>query len=155
MAKEIERKFLIDQKILRSLENGLLIKQGYIATKDKTTVRIRIKGESAYLTIKGKNLGMTRSEFEYQIPMPDAEQMLVEFCDCPIVEKIRYEHFHAGHTWEIDIFHGDNEGLVVAEVELLSEHEKVELPVWIKKEVTGDPKYYNINLLSHPYKNWH
>lgn len=154
MAKEIERKFLIDLTKIEPLENGTAIKQGYIATTNKTVVRARVAGKKAYLTLKGANKGVTRTEFEYEIPVDDAEQIIAELCNGPVVEKTRYLLEYIGHTWEVDIFHGDNEGLVIAEIELTSEDESFELPEWVETEVSGDPKYYNSSLLDHPFKNW-
>ena len=154
MALEIERKFLIDIEKLGTLENGYDIKQGYIQTKDKTTVRVRVKGNEAFLTIKGKNVGATRLEYEYFIPVIDANEMLQMLCAKPIIDKTRYLIEHKKHTWEIDIFHKENDGLVVAEVELESEDEMVELPDWIVNEVTDDARYYNSNLLEFPYSQW-
>ncbi|MEB8434349.1 CYTH domain-containing protein [Cocleimonas sp. KMM 6892] len=154
MAKEIERKFLIDLELIGDLPDGKLISQGFIGTNDKTVVRARIKGDEAFLTLKGKVTGFTRSEFEYQIPVDDATNIIKELCSGGVVEKTRYEIIHDNHTWEIDIFHGQNEGLVVAEVEVQSESESVSLPKWIVEEVTGDPKYFNVSLLSNPYSQW-
>lgn len=154
MAKEIERKFLIDASTIGSLENGMSIKQGYISTTDKTVVRVRVAGNMAYLTLKGENKQLTRSEFEYGIPINDAEQIITELCNGPIVEKTRYLRIYEGHTWEIDVFHGDNDGLIVAEIELESEEEAFKKPSWIAIEVSNDARYYNSSLLDHPYKNW-
>lgn len=154
MAQEIERKFLVDPDKLPALSGGHAIKQGYIPTADLTTVRVRISNENAYLTIKGQTHGNTRSEFEYPVPVPDAEQMLNELCQQPFIDKTRYLIQHEQHTWELDIFHGDNEGLRVAEVELSSEDERVNLPNWVTQEVSGEVKYYNSQLLKHPYKDW-
>ncbi|GAA0405023.1 CYTH domain-containing protein [Cocleimonas flava] len=154
MAKEIERKFLIDLKLIGDLPDGKLISQGFIGTNDKTVVRARIKGDEAFLTLKGEVTGFTRSEFEYQIPVDDATNIIKELCSGGVVEKTRYEIIYENHTWEIDIFHGQNEGLVVAEVEVQSESESVSLPKWIVEEVTGDPKYFNVSLLSNPYSQW-
>ncbi|PHQ64959.1 MAG: adenylate cyclase [Sulfurimonas sp.] len=154
MALEIERKFLIDINKLDKLKNGYYIKQGYIQTKDKTAVRVRVKGDEAFLTIKGKSVGATRLEYEYSIPVVDANEMLERLCAKPIIDKTRYLVKHKKHTWEIDIFHKENDGLIVAEVELESEDEIVELPEWILKEVTDDIRYYNSNLLEHPYSQW-
>ena len=154
MAKEIERKFLINMAAIGILENGTAIKQGYISTTDKTVVRARVAGNKAYLTLKGENKQLTRSEFEYEIAVNDAEQIISELCNGPIVEKTRYLRVYAGHIWEIDIFHGDNNGLVVAEIELKSENETFEKPSWITVEVSDDARYYNSSLLDHPYKNW-
>ncbi|EDZ61645.1 adenylate cyclase [Sulfurimonas gotlandica GD1] len=154
MALEIERKFLIDIDKLPILANGYDIKQGYIQTKDKTAVRVRVKGDEAFLTIKGESVGATRLEYEYAIPVVDANEMLDMLCGKPIIDKTRYLLKHKNHLWEIDIFHKENEGLIVAEVELESEDESVELPEWIVKEVTEDARYYNSNLLEHPYSQW-
>ena len=151
MAKEIERKFLIDMNLVGDLHDGKRISQGYISTKDKTVVRARIKGDKAFLTLKGEVKGFTCSEFEYAIPLADAEKILDELCSDEIVEKTRYEVFHKSHAWEIDFFHGSNKGLVVAEAEPESESEKVDLPNWVIKEVTGDTKYFNVSLLTNPY----
>ena len=154
MAKEIERKFLIDLGLIGDLPDGKLISQGFIGTNDKTVVRARIKGDEAFLTLKGEVTGFTCTEFEYQIPVEDATNIINELCSGGVVEKTRYDIIHENHTWEIDIFHGQNEGLVVAEVEVQSESESVSLPNWIVKEVTGDPKYFNVSLLSNPYSQW-
>ena len=155
MGQEIERKFLIDIGKLGVLENGQSIKQGYVQTSDKTVVRVRVKGSGAFITLKGENKGATRSEFEYPIPIEDALAIMNELCSGPTIDKTRYVVNNAGHTWEIDIFHGDNEGLVVAEVELKDENEIVEIPDWVTQEVTGDVKYYNLNLLAYPFRKWH
>lgn len=154
MAKEIERKFLVDLDRCPLPPLGQAIKQGYIPTVGKTVVRIRLKGDAAFLTLKGANTGASRTEFEYAIPVVDAEDMLAEFCAGAKVEKVRYEIPVGTHLWEIDIFAGDNQGLCVAEVELQAEDEAVDLPPWIVREVTGDPRYYNSNLLTHPYCQW-
>lgn len=154
MAQEIERKFLVDQDKLGELNCGIAIKQGYVPTSDKTAVRVRVMGDQAFLTLKGENRGAIRTEFEYEIPLDDAEQMLTELCTGPKVDKTRYLITHDKHLWELDIFSGENQGLVVAEVELNHEDETVTLPEWVASEVTGDPKYYNSNLLNHPFKNW-
>ncbi len=154
MAIEIERKFLLDTNKLPALAAGVLIKQAYIETIDNTVVRIRLMGEQAYLTIKGENQGASRPEFEYAIPLQDANEMIEKLCHGPIIEKTRYTLKHAQHLWEIDIFAGDNQGLQLAEVELQAADEVVELPDWVATEVTHDKRYYNSNLLKTPYKNW-
>jgi adenylate cyclase len=154
MAQEIERKFLVDRDQLPALSAGVRMVQGYIATASKVVVRVRIAGEQAFLTLKGPNRGAVRSEFEYPVPMADAEAMIEQLCDGPVIEKQRYLITHQGHTWELDVFAGDNQGLLVAEVELQSEHEAVVLPPWVSQEVTTDPRYYNVNLLTRPFKNW-
>lgn len=154
MAKEIERKFLIDEDIVNDLCDGKRISQGYINTSDRTVVRARIKNNEAFITLKGEMKGFTCSEFEYKIPLDDAESIINELCSGGTVDKTRYEVRHGNHVWEIDVFHGQNEGLIVAEIELQSESEEVELPSWIIREVTGEKKYYNISLLDNPYSKW-
>lgn len=154
MAKEIERKFLIDLKKIDKLENGYNIKQGYIKTEDKTVVRIRINDKEAFLTIKGANIGATRLEYEYPIPISDAKDILRNLCKKPIIDKTRYEIKYDNHIWEIDIFHQENDGLAIAEVELTNENEAIELPNWIIKEVTNEYKYCNSNLLENPFSKW-
>jgi adenylate cyclase len=153
MGKEIERKFLIDAGQLE-LKNGQRIIQGYLPTSNLTVVRVRLLEDKALLTVKGKNSGAVRSEFEYEIPTEDAKEMLSELCDVSKIDKTRYVLKHGGKLWEVDIFHGQNEGLIVAEVELESEHDEIEMPDWVVAEVTGDPKYYNSSLLSDPFQSW-
>ena len=154
MAKEIERKFLIDRSLWHPKDNGTVIKQGYLSLDPERTVRVRIKGNKGYLTIKGKNQGISRTELEYEIPVNDAQTMLSELCLRPLVEKIRYVEVIHGQKWEIDIFSGDNEGLAVAEAELSSETQELFLPEWIVKEVSDDARYYNSNLIKCPFKSW-
>ena len=154
MALEIERKYLIDLEKIGTLENGIRIKQGYLSTNKDAVVRVRVKNDKAYLTIKGSNSGIARLEFEYEIPLNEANEMLEKLCQKPVIDKTRYLIKHDIHTWEVDIFYGDNDGLVVAEVELSSEDEFINLPTWIKEEVTTDARYYNSNLMKHPYKDW-
>lgn len=154
MAKEIERKFLVDLSKISLPADAQYLKQGYIQTRDRTAVRIRVSGEKAFLTIKGENRGATRTEFEYAIPMDDAQSMLEELCHGQMVEKHRYNIPIGEHVWELDIFEGENKGLCVAEIELKAENEGFELPDWVTEEVTHDPKYYNANLLTHPYSQW-
>ncbi len=155
MGLEIERKFLIDKNVLGPLKNGYQIKQGYIKTVDFTTVRVRIRDKEAFLTLKSKNKGTTRLEFEYPIPLQDANEMLENLCQSALVEKTRYLVEHEGHTWEVDIFEGANQGLIIAEIELKSEDESFVLPKWVKEEVSHDARYYNSNLIEHPYSKWH
>lgn len=155
MAVEIERKFLIDAEGIGDLPKGHRIRQGYIPTQNATTVRVRVIDQHGYLTIKGPSSnGLSRLEFEYPIPLADAEDMLDRFCQKPLIEKTRHRVAWAEHIWEIDLFSGDNDGLIVAEVELQSEDDEPELPPWIQQEVTGDPRYYNSNLRRHPYCDW-
>lgn len=155
MALEIERKYLINHIQWNALEKGkgILIRQGYISTDPHKTIRVRLVDELAYLTIKGINEGMTRTEFEYEIPRLDAEKLLANFSSSEL-SKLRYEIMHQGKKWEVDEFLGENEGLIVAEIELDSEDEKFDLPEWIREEVTSQEKYYNSNLTQHPFKNW-
>ena len=154
MALEIERKYLIDLGKIGTLENGIRIKQGYLSTDKNAVVRVRVKNDKAYLTIKGANNGISRLEFEYEIPFDEANEMLDNLCKKPVIDKTRYIIKHDIHIWEIDVFYGDNEGLVVAEVELKDENEKINLPSWIKEEVTSDNRYFNSNLMKYPYKDW-
>ena len=154
MGIEIEKKFLIDISKLPTLKNGYQIKQGYIKTVDHTTVRVRIRDKKAFLTIKGKSIGASRLEFEYSIPLQDANDMLNNLCQTSFIDKTRYLVKYEGHVWEIDIFEGKNKGLVVAEIELESEAEAFTLPSWIIKEVTDDNRYFNSNLIENPYSNW-
>lgn len=154
MALEIERKYLVDLEKLGTLQTGNRIKQGYLSTNKEAVVRVRVKNDKAYLTIKGSNVGVSRLEFEYEIPLDEANEMLEKLCQKPVIDKTRYLIEYENHTFELDIFYGDNDGLVVAEVELSSEDETIKLPSWIKKEVTLDERYYNSNLMKNPYKNW-
>jgi len=154
MPKEIERKFLINDSLLPRLKGGVRISQGYIDTVSKTVVRARVKNDSAFLTLKGETKGMTCSEFEYEIPIKDAKEIISELCHGGTVDKTRYEINHKSHLWEVDVFHGDNQGLVIAEVELSSESERVALPDWIVEEVTGQVKYFNSSLLKTPFSKW-
>ena len=154
MALEIERKYLIDLEKISPLENGIRIKQGYLSTNKNAVVRVRVKNDKAYLTIKGSNSGIARLEFEYEIPLNEANEMLEKLCQKPVIDKTRYLINHENHTWEVDIFYGDNEGLVVAEVELSSEDEHINLPSWVKEEVSHDDRYFNSNLMKLPFKDW-
>jgi adenylate cyclase len=155
MAIEIERKFLISSDEWRhDSDNGIQITQGYMGSNERSSVRIRINGETANINIKSKTIGTQRSEYEYDIPLTDANEMLTLLCDRPYIDKIRYHVNHQGHIWEVDVFAGENEGLVVAELELASVDETFSLPSWIGEEVTDDPRYYNICLVTHPYKSW-
>ena len=154
MGKEIERKYLIDNDSWREGAYGTTYRQGYLSTVKERTVRVRTINEKGFLTIKGITIGATRMEFEYEIPAAEATEMLDELCEKPIIEKTRYKIPHAGLTWEVDEFAGVNQGLIVAEVELESEAQAIDLPPWAGKEVSGDPRYYNANLIAHPYTTW-
>ena len=154
MAKEIERKFIVDTNIWRPADPGVRILQGYLPSSTKTIVRVRISGDNAWLTIKGENRGMVRPEFEYPIPLADAMQMLEELCVRPFIEKTRHLLRFSGADWTVDVFEGENAGLVVAEIELARENQRVTLPPWAGAEVTDDPRYYNSSLTAHPYCRW-
>lgn len=154
MAKEIERKFLVKLAAWTPQSGGKYYKQGYLNSQKERVVRVRIAGDKGQLTIKGITTGVTRAEFEYPISIEDAGLMLDNLCEKPLIEKHRHKEVHGGKTWEIDVFHGDNEGLVVAEIELGSENEAFEHPAWLGEEVSSDPRYFNSNLLKNPYKGW-
>lgn len=154
MAQEIERKFLVTDTSWRHHATRKLYRQGYIATRDKTTVRVRIVGEQGYLTIKGAATGISRLEFEYPIPFADANEILASLCQSTLIEKWRHTLRIGNHVWEIDEFLGDNQGLMIAEIELSSSTEKFLKPSWVGKEVSEDPRYYNANLAKQPYKLW-
>ena len=153
MGIEIERKFLIDFNKIKDFDDKYYIKQGYILNSKEKVVRVRVTDNKCFLTIKGQNIGMTRPEFEYEIPRYEAEQMLDTMCS-DVLEKTRYIFSIFCDVWEIDEFHGDNKGLIVAEVEVPSEDYNLTLPKWIVEEVTNDTKYYNNNLIKNPYKDW-
>jgi adenylate cyclase len=153
MAKEIERKFLIDINRWDGSGTPIEMVQAYLVIQPDKIVRVRIANDKAYLTIKGNLQGITRDEFEYEIPVGDAREML-KMCLYTPVEKTRYVSTIEGKTWEIDIFHGKNEGLFVAEIELDSEEEEVALPDWILTEVSTDERYYNFMLSINPYSTW-
>ena len=152
MGIEIERKFLVVGDGWRAAP-ATAYAQGYLNRDKQRTVRVRVVQQQAWLTIKGANAGATRAEFEYPIPLADAEQLLA-LCDGPLVRKLRRIVEHAGSRWEIDEFQGDNAGLVVAEIELASEQASFEKPAWLGAEVTHDPRYYNSNLAAAPYSTW-
>ena len=154
MGIEIERKFLVKEELWQTPTNGLVYRQGYIYTLSGNTVRVRTAGDQGYLTLKSKTKGSTRQEFEYSIPLHDANEMLITMCDRPLIEKIRYKVLIDNLEWEVDQFLGDNQGLLLAEVELTSEEQTVKIPPWIGKEVTHDQRYYNLNLVKNPYKKW-
>lgn len=153
MNLEIERKFLLKDRSWKAGNTGIHYKQAYLNEPGGNTVRVRIEGEEAKLTIKSKSVGFSRQEFEYDIPMSDAEALFL-LCRTPIVEKFRYKISFGGNVWEVDEFMGENEGLVVAEIELSSESQAFEKPAWIGEEVTGDKRYYNSHLARHPYCQW-
>ena len=154
MGKEIERKFLVRGDVWRSSATGTAYRQGYLNSAKERTVRIRTIDDRAFLTIKGLTVGATRAEYEYEIPVADCDAMLDALAEKPIIEKKRYKVPFAGLTWEIDEFFGDNAGLIVAEVELEGEMQIFEKPEWVGEEVTADPRYFNSNLIKHPYGKW-
>ncbi len=155
MGVEIERNFLVDRQRWEALEKpeGKAYRQGYLHSDAQKTIRVRIAADTAYLTIKGETMGISRPEFEYAIPVTDAEQLLQSFTTTE-VSKTRYRIPFEGHTWEVDVFSGANEGLIIAEIELDSEEDQFLLPDWIGKEVTGQPRYYNSFLATKPYTSW-
>ncbi len=154
MGEEIERKFLVAGDAWRETAEGMRYRQGFLSTVPERTVRVRVAGLRGTITVKGKNLGARRAEFEYEIPVTDAEQMLDTLCERPLIEKVRHTLTAGPHTWEVDVFEGDNAGLVVAEIELGSEDEAFEKPEWVGDEVTSDPRYFNSNLVANPYRTW-
>ena len=154
MATEIERKFLLANNGWRGLAEGKRYCQGYISSGARGTVRIRTVGEIGFLTIKGPTRGLARAEYEYRIPYADAEEMLATLCSTPLIEKIRYSVAFAGSIWEIDEFKRENDGLVVAEIELEHPQQQFVVPPWIGQEVSDDPRYRNSYLAIHPYGTW-
>lgn len=154
MALEIEHKFLVKSSAYRSLAKPVLYRQGYLAVLSDKIVRVRTAGTKAYITIKAKVSVLTRKEYEYEIPLADAETMLNEMCMGPLIEKYRYKIFYEGFVWEVDEFLGDNSGLVVAEIEVKSENQDFPIPLWVDTEVTGDPRYLNSNLSKKPFNTW-
>jgi CYTH domain-containing protein len=152
---EIERKFLVAGDFMQDACDSQHIAQGYLCSSSGSTVRVRLKGDKGYLTIKGPTgkSGMSRYEWEKEIPADEAAQ-LISLCESGVIDKTRHLVPYGEHTFEVDVFHGDNEGLVIAEVELGSEDEEFQRPVWLGKEVTGDRRYYNSMLIRHPYKMW-
>lgn len=161
MAQEIERKFLVKSEAFK--EEAIKIthyRQGYVPTVNGMTVRFRIAGDKGYITMKDHAVGFTRHEFEYEIPVNDVEQILDLMCAKPQIDKTRYvikafsSSTDAELHWEVDVFHGDNEGLIVAEIEVPSEDTEFEIPSWLGEEVTTDHRYYNSALCKHPYKEW-
>lgn len=154
MRTEIERKFLVVGDGWRAGARADAIRQGYLAASRTLSVRVRALDERATLTIKGDHGGITRLEYEYAIPVADAHDLLDALCHRPLIEKTRHTLMHGGLEWVVDEFAGDNAGLVMAEVELDSEDQAVDLPDWVGEEVTGDPRYLNVNLQRHPYSQW-
>jgi len=150
---EIERKYLVDTARWVPQNAGTLYRQGYLCSHRERVVRVRLHGDIAVLTIKGATVGVTRVELEYPIPAADAPQLL-SMCEQPLIEKTRHVEIYAGMTWEIDVFHGANQGLVVAEIELTSETQVFDVPTWALREVSHDARYYNSNLIAQPFSTW-
>lgn len=156
MGTEIERKFLLASDQWRDLTEGSghLIRQGYLSSVKERTVRVRSAGDRAWITVKGITQGASRAEFEYPIPVADANLMLDALCEKPLIEKTRYVVPQGDRKFEIDEFHGENAGLIVAEVELESEAAGIDRPPWLGAEVTDDPRYFNAKLVSFPFSKW-
>ena len=154
MGIEIERKFLVKNDQWRKLGKGKLYRQGYLSTDNERTVRVRTVRKNGFLTIKGITKNTRRDEFEYEIPFIDAKWMLDELCKPPVIEKTRYKIKDKDLVWEVDEFWGENEGLIIAEVELKDIQQIITFPNWIGKEVTENPIYYNANLVKNPYSKW-
>ncbi len=155
MGTEIERKFLVVGDGWREgVTRQSHFRQGYLANNDRCSVRVRLADDRGYLNIKSFELQMQRTEFEYSIPDTDAREMLDHLCAKPLIEKTRYYVDYHGHLWEVDVFEGDNAGLVIAEIELQDVDEVFDKPDWVGAEVTADPRYYNVNLIDHPFKDW-
>jgi adenylate cyclase len=159
MPYEIERKFLVHEDLWRAAAAGPNVRrerfrQGYISLEPGRTVRVRAAGARAWLTLKGERTGLTRYEFEYAVPAADAEAMLEVLCQPPLIEKTRHFVEHAGHTWEVDVFEGENAGLIVAEIELSRADEAFETPAWVAQEVTDEDRYANSRLSQLPYSRW-
>jgi adenylate cyclase len=154
MGQEIERKFLVAGVAWKNGATSTLIRQGYLSSTKERAVRVRVAGGKAFLTIKGATHGITRTEFEYPIPVADAEAMLDALCERPLIEKTRWVVVFEGFTWEVDEFHGENAGLVVVEVELPTAETEPALPTWVREEVSSDPRYFNANLVKKPFTTW-
>ena len=155
MGVEVERKFLVrDESWRADVTTATRIVQGYVAQTATTTVRVRVRGDRGFLTLKGVSTGIARSEFEYEVPVDDALAMLDELAQGPVIDKVRHLVPVGAHTWEVDVFAGDNAPLVMAEVELADSEEAFELPAWAGAEVSDDQRYFNVNLARTPYSSW-
>ena len=154
MPVEIERKFRVTGDGWRGAGAGTRYRQGYLSLHAGVSVRVRASRDKAYLTIKGETSGASRAEYEYPIPLAHANELLDALCIKPVIEKTRYRIEHRGLVWEVDEFEEENAGLVIAEVELESEGQAIDLPEWVGDEVTGDPRYYNVSLVSNPFSKW-
>ena len=153
MGIEIERKFLVRNDDWRALGVPIHYEQGYLVADGERTIRVRIAGKKGFLTIKGKSQGISRKEYEYQVPVDEALEIL-ELCSFPVIRKYRTRVLYKGKIWEVDEFEGENKGLIMAEIELKSEDETFSVPPWIGQEVTGDIRYYNSRLALNPFQNW-
>lgn len=157
MAQEIERKFLVNSDFRKDVFRSLRIVQGYLSSVPERIVRVRIKGEKGFITVKGacNTSGISRFEWEKEIEADEALSLL-QLCEPGIIDKTRHliKNTDGTHLWEVDEFHGDNDGLIIAEIELRNENEPFDKPAWLGEEVTGDPRYYNAQLKENPYKNW-
>ena len=154
MGVEIERKFLLAGDGWRKLGQPVLLRQGYLSSNPDRTVRVRIEGATGTMTIKGRSVGATRSEWEYEIPLDEAGELLDRLCEQPVIEKHRRRIAFGAHIWEVDEFLGANLGLVVAEVELAFEEQQFDKPEWIGEEVTHDRRYFNSSLIRQPFTSW-
>lgn len=154
MKTEIERKFLVVGDAWRALAQGVAYRQGYLCRAGGCSVRVRIAGEKAFLTVKGRTSGITRAEYEYEIPLADGEELLGNLAEKPIITKTRRKIPYAGFVWDVDEFHGANQGLILAEIELEREDQPFDKPAWIGEEVTGDPRYGNAALAQRPFSAW-
>ena len=154
MGVEIERKFLVRGDAWKRLGEPVFFRQGYLSSHKERVVRVRIEGDRAVMTIKGRNVGATRGEWEYPIPMADAVELLDGLCEQPLIEKYRRRIDFAGNVWEVDEFLGANAGLVVAEIELGAEEQVFDKPEWVAEEVTEDLRYLNSSLIKHPFSAW-
>lgn len=155
MAIEIERKFLVDNNEWKeSADEGTHYSQGYLIGSENASVRVRIQGDKAFINIKSATIDIVRQEFEYEIPLIDATEMLETLCEKPLIDKVRYHVKIDHHVWEIDVFSGDNKGLIVAEIELNDKDELFDKPSWLGEEVSDDARYYNVCLVKHPFKDW-
>ena len=155
MAVEIEHKFLVrDERWRREVERSVRMRQGYLTSDARCSVRVRIAGDQGHLNVKSGTLGIQRSEYEYPIPLAEAEEILDNLCEQPLLEKTRHFVRFGGHLWEIDEFEGDNAGLIVAEVELSRTDEPFDQPDWLGADVSHDIRYYNSQLARHPYRTW-
>lgn len=154
MGLEIERKFLLAGEDWRALGTPVLLRQGYLSSDPDRTVRVRVEGGAGMLTIKGRSSGAVRGEWEYPIPLDEANELLNRLCLQPLIEKFRSRIAYGRHVWEVDEFLGANAGLVVAEIELGAEDESFDKPAWVGQEVSADRRYFNSSLVSLPYSRW-